>query len=118
MNEIQTRTLHQAREALLVARARCLPAGYYPDTMSARIADSTSLLLAAMAAAKAAAAVLADDTEHAGLTNVLRLAANSRSFILDFPPTELEQAFALVMGPEEQGAPREDSQPEEVSFNE
>lgn len=100
MNEIRTRSLTQARDALLVARARCLPPGYYPDTMAARVEESAGLLALAMAAAKMAAAVLVHEKEHGGLAALLAQAANRGGFILELDPTGLTDSFALALPPE------------------
>lgn len=105
MNEIRTRTLEHARRALLAARGRCLLPGYYSDTMAARVTESTSLLRVAMAAAKMAAAVLAQEPGHAALAALLRKAATRRSFILELDPAELDECFALALQPPEQQEP-------------
>jgi len=100
MNEIRTRTLTQARDALLVARARCLPPGYYPDTMTTRVEESAGLLTVAIAAAKMAAAVLVHEKEHGGLAVMLRKAASRGAFILELDPAELTESFAAALPPE------------------
>lgn len=105
MNEIRTRTLEHARRALLAARGRCLLPGYYPDTMAARVTESTSLLRVAMTAAKMAEAVVASEPDHAELAALLRKAANRASFILEMDPAELEECFALALEPAERHEP-------------
>lgn len=120
MNKLRTRVLTQAREALLVARARCLAPGYYPDTMAARVEESTDLLPVAMAAARMAASVLAREREHAGLAAMLRKASTRGSFIFELDPAELIDAFALALPtePVEEQAPVEECPPEAAILDE
>jgi hypothetical protein len=115
MNEIQSRTIHHARKAILVARARCLPPGYYPDTMATRLEESNSLLGLAMVAAKMAAACLAGERKHAELADFLRKVSNNSLLLLSLSPEELQERFGMVLEPPKEpqkGTAEEPQQPD------
>lgn len=99
MTGTQRTALLHARKALLVARVRCLPPGYYPDTMSARLSESSKLLDDAVDAAVKAAEVLDVAGGPIGLASLLHEASKNRMFILRIQPAEVEDLFNTIFKP-------------------